>query len=341
MAEVTIDQLKYRFEEFERRRKYYEWKSENTRDRLERHEVWRHTYDSFPYLIGAPDERVACRFKDVFINMTELNRNNKIGVLHVKTGERLMQKYTHLLEEYEVRGDLSTNVIENARRPILKYFENGGPVADKIFGGYSAPSLPFYVKYGRREFLEPMMCKGEIRICPASFYNNQSLIESICDDEITRSFFIPTFRERLKGEHSFLFQGLQIDFGNDDIYLPVISPDYYFFSLCNDIYYRMPTDFNADSALIIHNPPLFTQLVISNFLAQWPEWEPIVGPITYYDPYRDYSKLKTFEMSKHFSYSYQREVRIALISNIKTITPLHPRYIKIGPMMEYAELLSA
>ncbi len=86
-------------------------------------------------------------------------------------------------------------------------------------------------------------------------------------------------------------------------------PDYYLLSLCDHIYYRMPTDFGADSALIIRDPPKFTQRVISSFLASWLDWDAMAGPVTYYDPYLDYNKVTTPEMSKHFGYAYQREVR--------------------------------
>jgi hypothetical protein len=50
----------------------------------------------------------------------------------------------------------------------------------------------------------------------------------------------------------------------------VVCPDYFLYSLCDHIYYRLPTDFDADAALIIRDPALFTQRVISNFQVQHP-----------------------------------------------------------------------
>ncbi len=241
---------------------------------LKRHEVWRHDYLAFPYLLGAPDARVAQRFVDVFINTTDLDRDAKIVPLPVDTADSFMQKFTHLMEEYGTRGGLPADVVGNARKPAVGYFANGEPIAVEMFRDYTTPISPFIVKYGRREFLEPMLHTGRLRICPASYYNDDAHNAAVQDDEIHRTFFIPTFRERLEGIHHIDFQGHRIQFGDDDIVLPVVAPDYFLFSLCDHIYYRMPTDFRADAALVIRDPDLFAQRVISSFLARWPDWDP-------------------------------------------------------------------
>lgn len=310
--------------------------------RLKRHEGWRHEYLSFPYLIGAPDERVAQRFCDIFVNMTHLNPEAKIGPLPPGHDDGFMEKFTHMLEEYGHRfGGPPFDVIARARAPGLRYFENGEPIAVRMFRGYTHAPGPIVVKYGQRQFLEPMLASGRVRICPASYYGASSHNLAVRDDEIHRTFYIPTFRERLKGIGHTEFQGHRIEFGDDDIELPVIAPDYFLFSLCDSVYFRMPTDFDADSALIIRRPELFAQRLISAFLARWSDWEPMWGPVTYYDPYRDYSKLKVHEMTKHFGYTYQREVRIVMRAKRRPRAPLQPEFLEVGPMSEYAELVSA
>jgi hypothetical protein len=341
MAQVSVNQIRSRLEEIDARKVYYEQKSSTPPERLKRHEVWRHTYLSFPYLIGAPDERVAKRFCDVFMNTAELDSTAKIGMHDLGKDDSWSQKFTHMLEEYSSRGGTPVNVIAAARAPFVRYFEHGDPIAVKMFEGYRAPTAPFLVKYGRLEFLEPMLREGRIRICPASFYNDSRFLASVPDNETNRVFYIPTFRERLAGKTSIQFQGYDIRFGDDDIELPVVCPDYFLFSLCDHIYYRLPTDFDADAALIIRDPALFTQQVISHFLARSPDWEPLHGPVSYYDPYRDYAKMKVPEMCKHFGYAYQREVRIAFRSTRRLPAPLAPVFLKIGPMTDFAELLPA
>lgn len=310
---------------------------------LKRHETWRHEYASFPYLLGAPDDRLGSRFKDVFINQTELSPDAKLGLLPIGEGDAFMSKFTHLLEEYGLRtgGHPPSEVIASARTPIFKYFEDGEPIAAKIFHGYAAPTSPFTVKYGRREYLEPMLRTGRLRICPASYYNDVSHNSAVKDDEIHRTFFIPTFRERLKGIHHVVFQRHRVEYGDDDIVLPIQAPDYFLLSLCDSIYYRMPTDFDADAVLVIRDPIRFSQRVISAFLARFSDWKPHYGPVTYYDPYRDYTKVRVHQMSKHFGYAYQREVRIVMEALRSPRHALEPQFLDIGPMRDYAELLSA
>ena len=72
MAKVTVEQIRERLRSIDQRRQHFEWKSQQP-GQLCLHEVWRHTYLAHPYLLGAPDERVAVRFKSIFLNVNELS----------------------------------------------------------------------------------------------------------------------------------------------------------------------------------------------------------------------------------------------------------------------------
>jgi len=338
---VTVEQIQLKLKAFGELKQALESERQSTGGILKRQQWWEYNYYKFPYLIGSRSERIASRFRDVFVNLSELDFNGKIGVRPGFTeDDSLTQKFTHLLQEWNLRGGVPTDVVAEARKPIVKYFENGEPIAVKLFEGFKPPSSPFLVKYSKRAFLEPMLTKGVVRICPASFYDDDKHIASVRDNETHRYFFIPTFQERLLGKTSIHFQNHEIKFGYDDIEIPVVVPDYFMYSLCDRIYYRLPTDFDADAALIIKNPTLFCQRIISAFLSIHAEWRPLVGGITYYDPYMDYKKVREPEMAKHFGYSYQREYRLAFRSKFPTKSNLVPQTIKIGPMTDYAELIS-
>lgn len=341
VGKVAIEALRLRHAEMQSRRAHYEWKSENTNGRLRLHEVWRHEYLRQPYLLGTSDERLAARFRDIFVNQTELGNNGLIGLLPVDQTD-FMRKFTHLLEEYSARGGKPPQeVIEAARGPLRRYFENGPPIAKQIFDGYRVPSNRFLVKYGRREFLAPMLERGCVRICPASYYNDDRHNAAVRDDEITRIFCFPTYEERLQGLTHVPVQTHSIPIDDDDVFVAMQMEDYYLLSLCNDVYYRMPTDFDADAALIIRDPDRFVQRIISAFLLARPGWEPLFGPVSYFDPYHDYSAWKVAEMSKHFGYAYQREYRIVFRCPKTQTMALAPEFLEIGSMQDYAELLSA
>jgi hypothetical protein len=341
VSKVTIEQIEGKLKNFADLQKLLEAERGKAGGTLARHDWWRYHYYKYPYLAGAPDGRVAARFRDIFINLAELNSDGKIGIRPGHDdNDGLIQKFTHLLEEWNSRGGLPGDVVADARKPILKYFEHGDPTGVKLFSRFDPPSTPFLVKYSRREFLEPMLKKGIIRICPASYYADPKHIDAVRDSETLRHFFIPTFRERLEGKVSVKYDGRDVKFNDDDIVIPLLVPDYFLFCLCGRIYYRLPTDFDADAALIIRDKDIFCQRVISAFLAQHPEWVPFSGEITYYDPYLDYTKMTLPEMTKHFGYSYQREYRIAFKPTSHIKGPLAPEFITIGPMSGYAELLT-
>ena len=338
---VNLEQLRHRFSGMGEKRRYYEWKSEQP-GRLVRHETWRHTYLAHPYLVGAPDERVAERFRNVFLNVMEIGPTGQLQPVPLTETDEFMQVFTHLLEEYDFRsgGRPSDEIIQSARDPIVKYFENGTPIGFKMFEKYKPPASPILVKYGKKEFLEPMIKTGALRLANASLYNDEGLLNSIRDDETSRTFCIPTYQERLRGLDEVVVQGHHVKFENDDLVLPLVFNDYYLFSLCNKIHYRMPTDFNADSAIVIKDPELFRQRLISSFMAQHPDWIVFEGPVTCYDPYRDYSKFKIPEMAKHFGYAYQKEFRIVFRPKHSIPMKLEPLFLSIGSMEDYADLVS-
>jgi len=339
MGKVTIDQLRERFRVVDERRRHFERKSELP-GRLVRHEMWRHTYLAHPYLVGSPDDRVAERFCNIFMNAMELSPAGQITPVPVSTTDEFIEVFTHLLEEYGSRGGLPPeDVIAKARAPFLQYFAGGTPIGVRLFENYVQPIGPILVKYGKRQFLEPMFRSGDLRFANAALYNDSTFLNAVRDDETSRTFFVPTYKERLAGNTHCVFEGHRIEFGDDDIVVPLVFDDYYLFSLCEHIHYRMPTDFEADSAIVIRDPIRFKQLLISTFLARCPDWQPLEGKVTYYDPYRDYSKFKVPEMAKHFGYAYQREVRVVLKPRGKVSVTLEPVYLSIGSMEDYADFL--
>lgn len=256
---ITLDQLKDRAAWMEARCRQFEEKVASQNGKVSLNESWRHEYVSFPYLLGAPDDRLASRFKDIFNNVIELSEKSQIVPLPISSEHAFMAKFTHLLAEYGIRtgGMPHEAILREATVPARKYFAHGDPVAAKIFEGYSVPPEPFTVRYGQHQHLEPMLRTGRIRISPASFYNDRNHNAAVRDDEIHRTFFIPTFHERLKGIHHTTVQGFRLEYGDDDLVLPVEAPNYFLLSLCDGIHYRMPTDFDADAALIIRDPQRF------------------------------------------------------------------------------------
>ena len=69
-----------------------------------------------------------------------------------------------------------------------------------------------------------------------------------------------------------------------------------------------------------------------------PGWDRSVGEVEYYDPLMVRPQEVSPPMSKHFRYTYQKEVRFAWVppSNIGHLEPLQ---LDIGPLTDIAELV--
>ncbi|QHQ37134.1 hypothetical protein [Algicella marina] len=341
MAKVSIEELRVRRTLAKERQAQLEHRA-GPSQRVRWDDHWRHVYAQHPYLLGAPDERIDERFCNVFQNVMELGDNGKIQLVSLHANPEFMEAFTHLLEEYAFRtgGRPPPNLIKCAGAPIKKYFENGTPIGVRMFEGYEAPSRPILVKYGKRRYLEPMLQKGELRLANAGLYNDSGFLDAVRDDETRRTFFLPTYHERLEGKTHLEFQGKKQAYDDDDVVLPLVFGDYYLFSLCESIHHRMPTDFDADAAIVIHNPELFKQRLIGTFLAQRPDFVPAAGRVIYYDPYRDYTKFREPMLAKHFGYAYQKEVRVVMRPKRQSFLPLEPIFLNIGSMSDYAEMVA-
>lgn len=339
---VSPEQIRQRLAMIEARRRHYEWQSGQA-GALARQETWRHAYLAQPYLIGAPDDRVADRFCDVFMNTLELGKTGLVQPVPLTENDTFIQMFAHLDEEYAARvgGPPPDDLIARARAPIVGYFEQGKPRGVTMFEGYEAPTTPILVKYGRRAFLEPMFRTGELRLANAGLYSQTGLLDSIRDDETSRTFFIPTWRDRLEGRRHVQAQGHTIEFGDDDLALPVVFDDYYLFSVCERIHHRMANDFDADAAIVIRDPERFRKALTKAVLEQRSASKAMSGRVTYYDPYRDYAKVRIPEMAKPFRYAYQLEVRFVFKPRRRPRNGLQPMYLSIGSMTDYADLIPA
>lgn len=337
---VSAAQIGERLAALEERRRYYEWKSGQA-GALALHETWRHAYLAQPYLLGAPDARVADRFCDVFMNTVELGPTGLLQPVPLAENDAFMQMFAHLDEEYggRIGGPPPDEVIAKARAPLVGYFEQRPPRGVTMFQGYQADPTPILVKYGKREFLEPMFRSGELRLANAGLYSQAHLLDSIRDDETSRIFHIPTWRDRLAGRDHVVVRGNRIAFEDDDITLPVVFDDYYLFSVCERVHHRMASDFEADAAIVIRDPERFRQALTRAVLEQRPASQPMSGRVTYYDPYRDYSRVRVPEMAKPFRYAYQLEFRFVFRPRRRPRNGLQPMFLSIGSMADYADLV--
>ena len=115
--------------------------------------------------------------------------------------------------------------------------------------------------------------------------------------------------------------------------------DYFLFCTCTDISRRMPTDFEADAALIIKDKMAFIDRLRKAFAQQYPHWQFLEGNVYYYDPFNDIPKDMNQEFWKHISFSYQKEHRCVLRPKRKEEGELQAFFVELGSLEDISEMV--
>lgn len=150
------------------------------------HKYWRAEYRKHRYMEFLSKTDLEERTKQVLSNMTILSKEGKIslhGINH--TGIYWLQIWTHICEEFALRfgpypNGFTSGFIKNAEMVNPSFPEKPKAVsAIHSIGGAKNGSL---YKFGKYKYLKSMYEKGNVRIAPASYYNDPSLNSAIRDD---------------------------------------------------------------------------------------------------------------------------------------------------------------
>ena len=116
-------------------------------------------------------------------------------------------------------------------------------------------------------------------------------------------------------------------------------PDYYLYSTCLELDRRMPSDFEADAAVIITDRRRFVHALKKAFKKHFGQSNVESGEVLYCDPFRP-PEINNLEFMKHFAYAYQREFRV-VARPISGMGEPERVMLKLGSMREYSELIAA
>jgi hypothetical protein len=309
--------------------------------KVPRHELWRLNYYRHPYLLRTEEETLWRRFIHIMSNNWEITKSGQLGFRSSDTVDpSIGEKFTQIIEEWNGRGGSPIDPNREMQKYMGRYFSEDEPIGVKLFLNFNQPKRPILVKYSKREYLEPMLYKGEIRISPASSYDKKNHNDAIRDRETLWDFTIPTYREYARGQTGVWHDNKFFDITHGDLALTMSTPDYYMFCFSHEIDRRLPTDFESDSALIIYDRGKFLRRIKAAFFAARPGWKTIDGDVFYYDPYLDFQKTLQLQMTKHFSYFYQKEYRIVFMTPSPLTEKLDYIKINVGSMTDYAKLVS-
>lgn len=330
------------YEWFKEREGELQLESERNGGKLEMHNLWRLAYYNHPYLLLETDDSIKERFADVFSNGIDISSDGKISFAPMMMNDgRFSRLFTELIEETNWRGILTRNSITEVSDQINSYFSDGMPLGARMFQGKTEIKDQWLLKFSKREFVYEMHRRGRFRISPASYYAKGSHIRAVKDLETARNYKLKAINEVLEGKSEITFSGRKIPIKCGVVPLQFMMEDYYLFSTCREISRRMPTDFEADAALIIKDKPTFIRRIKDRLLKKLPGWEFLAGKVYYYDPYNDIPKDRNQEFWKHFAYAYQREHRCVIRPKYSKVGAgkLEPFFIEIGPLDDISEVV--
>lgn len=335
------DRQKGTFDWWQQRVIELESKRSQNQGSLARHDWWRLAYYKQPYLLLEDDKDILERFSDLFTNSLDINHEGKIGISPMMEDDaRFARLFTEIIEETNTRGILHRDSLGEGREQIQAYFKNGTPLGVEMFKGIEKTEDSWLLKFSQKEFINDMYKYGRFRISPASYYAKGSHIRAVKDLETARNYRLKAINDILKGNSSFEFQGQKIEIKNGVVPIEFSMNDYYLFCTCKEISRRMPTDFEADSVLIIKNKKEFIDRLKNEMLISYPDWEFLERDVYYYDPYNDLPTDPNQEFYKHLAYAYQKEHRCILRPKRPTSETLKTFFVEIGSLEDIAEVVT-
>jgi hypothetical protein len=128
------------------------------------------------------------RAKDVFNNLISLNRDSKISLPgFLGETEKWMILWTHVLEEFVIRFGPYPAGFTTGFMKDIRIQDPRSPLAPKAANAVKTTGLPqgdCLFKYGKFQYLHQALNEKQIRISPASSYNDPSLNPAIRDEEL-------------------------------------------------------------------------------------------------------------------------------------------------------------
>jgi hypothetical protein len=315
-----------------------EFRFEKPMDRLP--EIWMPAYRAKRYLANLDDEGLRRRGQDIFLNTMKLDDDRKLrprfyvdekGFYTADRGldwMRLLTDFYTEMREFRVSPpDLSPRPGERLapERMANEEWAWRPDLAAKGDNGYKYERPTILFKFGQREWNRKFLADGEVRICPASRYSDPSLNSAIRDEELSLDI--------LDG------RGNVSAFSVENYYVSC-------FAMAYD--YRLYTDFDYDSCLVIHDVPVFKARLNRAMRTAADVKRMGSNPVIYFDPFAQHSFYGgiTTEMppvteeivfGKHFRYAYQREFRFVWM--VRNPVDIFPLSLRLGNLEDIAELI--
>jgi hypothetical protein len=322
----------------------------------ERAIIYRRQYHFDPYLSIVGDAEIRERLKIIADNSFRYDAH---GAVHlVSTGAEFWhRKSEEIVEELRLnqREGFFTAHPADPRVMILglpydigekeEYAQNAPWGRLPELPSLTAPAL---YKFSRYNYLHRAIEHGELRISPASSYNDPGLGVAHRDTDEQRLIIRPSkmsFPITVKDHRGRTILDTSADRDNQLAIVIGGERDFYVWC-CSQVYEpRLFIDFKADACLIVRDREEFARRINAGLLAKYPRLPYMRGDnVRYYDPLSPDDVVKNMTTMplavmffKDWSYSYQTEYRFVWLGEPgATLAPID---IEVKPLGDICELV--
>jgi hypothetical protein len=301
-------------------------------------DAWRLAYRETRYLENKSADFINDRFKYLMANMLKLTDSGKLAFPDVKgPGGQIWEAWTHIHEEYALRGTGLPAAGDIGLAPSVKPTYPNTPKGLANYQARTRRETGQIFRFSQRRHLQSALDGGLVRLNAASSYSDPSLNLAMRDEELSFVYHVMPKDVKIRTQDGqllpFQFREAEVKFG--------VPGDFHALCLSWKFNLRLFDDFGADTCLVIYDAIRFIDAIKAAVKALNPE--ALVGAkgVTYIDPCRPGPDRPPLPFAKHFKFFYQDEFRVVVVYPGSTATSLPPLDVQIGPMKDYAELISA
>ena len=278
-----------------------------------RHEMWRQQYRDNRYARHLSRSELNKRIRDILLNLLIVTPEAKIGMPPNERSASWLEKWTHVLEEMELRygphpAGFGKDILHS--EPFPDFVSELAEKAAKRMSAFGLKRGEAFIKFGQREFMQRLYQHGRLRIRSASYYSNMEHNGALRDDELT--FKLSLALRHTETGHIIDIYNAATDISRDkrvDITFSAPS-DYWIYCVTASIEPRLFGDFEADACVIIRDREVFKRRLKTATEAISVDALMLDGPAIYVDPIIPNSSSPFIPLTKYFGYAYQDEYRI-------------------------------
>jgi hypothetical protein len=295
------------------------------------------------YLENLRSDALLLRGRDLFLNFMTIDRNGKFAPVSLDSGLHwyFRRRFSEFLAECQARYGPYPNGLEELVQD-LRIPRPDSPIVTQAVLDTQQRGLvsgTYIVKYGRDEHLRTALAKGQLRIAPASSYQDKAHNSAIQDDELSFTFSLhDPSPDDLRPYARFTKVPVTEPFRGSVEITETTPEDYYVFCLSSAYEPRLFADFEANACLLIREPERFRDRLMQTVMKVLGGRGWSFSPVTYVDPMTETGAGTPIHFRKNFRYSYQKEWRAAWLP-IRNEGPLLVHFVDIGPLDDIAELI--